>query len=147
MAIEIHFKLKELAEVSKTILKNVQSKTLLFYGEMGTGKTTLISAMVKEMGGSDSASSPTFSIVNEYKVSEDTVYHFDFYRLKNQYEALDMGIEDYFCSGSWNFIEWPEKIIDLLPENVTVLELSLAEDGNRVLKLSEKKLSDGWSEK
>lgn len=147
MAIEIHFKLKELAEVSKTILKNMQSKTLLFYGEMGTGKTTLISALVKEMGGTDSASSPTFSIVNEYKVSDDTVYHFDFYRLKNQYEALDMGIEDYFCSGSWNFIEWPEKIVDLLPENVTVLELSHAEDGNRVLKLSEKKLSDGWSEK
>ena len=147
MAIEIHFKLKELAEVSKTILKNVQSKTLLFYGEMGTGKTTLISAIVKEMGGTDSASSPTFSIVNEYKVTDDTVYHFDFYRLKNQYEALDMGIEDYFCSGSWNFIEWPEKIVDLLPENVTVLELSLAEDGGRILKLSEKKLSDGWSKK
>ena len=147
MAIEIHFKLKELAEVSKTILKNMQSKTLLFYGEMGTGKTTLISALVKEMGCTDSASSPTFSIVNEYKVSDDTVYHFDFYRLKNQYEALDMGIEDYFCSGSWNFIEWPEKIVDLLPESVTVLELSLAKDGNRILKLSEKKLSDGWSKK
>ena len=147
MAIEIHFKLKELAEVAKTILKNVQSKTLLFYGEMGTGKTTLISAMVKEMGGTDSASSPTFSIVNEYMVTDDTVYHFDFYRLKNQYEALDMGIEDYFCSGSWNFIEWPEKIVDLLPENVTVLELSLAEDGNRILKMSEKKLSEGWSKK
>ena len=147
MAIEIHFKLKELAEVAKTILKNVQSKTLLFYGEMGTGKTTLISAMVKEMGGTDSASSPTFSIVNEYMVTDDTVYHFDFYRLKNQYEALDMGIEDYFCSGSWNFIEWPEKIVDLLPENVTVLELSLTEDGNRILKMSEKKLSEGWSKK
>ena len=147
MAIEIHFKLKELAEVAKTILKNVQSKTLLFYGEMGTGKTTLISAMVKEMGGTDSASSPTFSIVNEYMVTDDTVYHFDFYRLKNQYEALDMGIEDYFCSGSWNFIEWPEKIVDLLPENVTVLELSLTEDGGRTLKMSEKKLSEGWSKK
>ena len=121
----------------------MQSKTLLFYGEMGTGKTTLISAIVKEMGGADYASSPTFSIVNEYKVTEDTVYHFDFYRLKNQYEALDMGIEDYFCSGSWNFIEWPEKIENLLPENVTVLELSLAEDGGRILKLSEKKLSEG----
>jgi len=147
MAIEIHFKLKELAEIAQTILKNAQSKTLLFYGEMGTGKTTLISAMVKEMGGTDSASSPTFSIVNEYKVTNDTVYHFDFYRLKNQDEALDMGIEDYFCSGAWNFIEWPEKIVDLLPENVTVLELSLAEDGGRTLKMSEKKLSEEWSKK
>jgi len=147
MAIEIHFKLKELAEIAQTILKNAQSKTLLFYGEMGTGKTTLISAMVKEMGGTDSASSPTFSIVNEYKVTNDTVYHFDFYRLKNQDEALDMGIEDYFCSDAWNFIEWPEKIVDLLPENVTVLELSLAEDGGRTLKMSEKKLSEEWSKK
>ena len=147
MAKEIHFKLKELSEVAQTILKNVESKTVLFYGEMGTGKTTLISAIVKEMGGTDATSSPTFSIVNEYKVTDDIVYHFDFYRLKNQYEALDMGIEDYFCSGSWNFIEWPEKIVDLLPENVTVLELSLAKDGSRILKLSEKKLSDGWSKK
>ena len=147
MAIEIHFKLEELEDVAQTILKIAQSKTLLFYGEMGTGKTTLISAMVKKMGGNDTASSPTFSIVNEYKVTEDTVYHFDFYRLKNQYEAYDMAIEDYFCSGSWNFIEWPEKIVDLLPENVTVLELSLAEDGGRILKLSEKKLSEGWSKK
>jgi len=147
MAIEIHFKLKELAEIAQTILKNAQSKTMLFYGEMGTGKTTLISAMVKEIGGTDSASSPTFSIVNEYKVTNDTVYHFDFYRLKDQDEALDMGIEDYFCSGAWNFIEWPEKIVDLLPENVTVLELSLAEDGGRTLKMSEKKLSEEWSKK
>ena len=114
---------------------------------MGTGKTTLISAIVKEMGGTDSTSSPTFSIVNEYEVENDTVYHFDLYRLKNQYEALDMGIEDYFCSGAWNFIEWPEKIENLLPENVTVLKLFLAEDDGRVLKLSEKKLSDGWSKK
>ena len=142
MAKEIHFNLEELSEVAQTILKNVQSKTLLFYGEMGTGKTTLISAIVKAMGGTDAASSPTFSIVNEYKVTEDTVYHFDFYRLKNQYEALDMGIEDYFCSGAWNFIEWPEKIVNLLPEKVTVLELTLAEDGSRVLNLSEKQYSD-----
>lgn len=147
MTKEIHFKLDELSEIAQIILKHVASKTLLFYGEMGTGKTTLISAIVKALGGIDATSSPTFSIVNEYKVTNDTVYHFDFYRLKNQYEALDMGIEDYFHSGSWNFIEWPEKIENLLPENVTVLELSLAKDSNRRLKISEKKLSDGWSKK
>ncbi len=147
MTKEIHFKLEKISEVAQTILKNIKSKTLLFYGEMGTGKTTLISAIVKEMGGTDKTTSPTFSIVNEYKVTNDTVYHFDFYRLKSQYEALDMGIEDYFNSGSWNFIEWPDKIVDLLPENVTVLELSLTEDGGRTLKLSEKNLSDGWQKK
>jgi tRNA threonylcarbamoyladenosine biosynthesis protein TsaE len=112
---------------------------VLFYGEMGAGKTTLISAIVKEMGATDFASSPTFSLVNEYEITNDTIYHFDLYRIKNQYEALDMGIEDYLYSGSWNFIEWPEKIVNLLPEKVTVLELSLAEDGGRVLKLSENK--------
>ncbi|MDA7707323.1 tRNA (adenosine(37)-N6)-threonylcarbamoyltransferase complex ATPase subunit type 1 TsaE [Flavobacteriaceae bacterium] len=142
MTKELHFKLEDLTEIAKVILKNVQSKTLLFYGEMGSGKTTLISAIVKEMGGVDATSSPTFSIVNEYEVKDDIVNHFDLYRLKNEYEALDMGIEDYFYSGSWNFIEWPEKIKNLLPENVTVLELSLADDGGRILKISQKKLSD-----
>lgn len=144
---KIQFRLDELSKIAQTILNNVQSKTLLFYGEMGTGKTTLISAIVKELGGNNSTSSPTFSIVNEYDVTKDTVYHFDFYRLKNQNEALDMGVEDYFYSGSWNFIEWPDKIVNLLPENVTILELSLAEDESRILKISEKKLSDGWSKK
>ena len=142
MTKELHFKLEELTEIAKVILKNMQSKTLLFYGEMGSGKTTLISAIVKEMGGVDATSSPTFSIVNEYEVKGDIVNHFDLYRLKNEYEALVMGIEDYFYSGSWNFIEWPEKIKNLLPENVTILELSLADDGGRILKISQKKLSD-----
>lgn len=139
MTKELHFNLDQITEIAQTILENVQSKTVLFYGEMGAGKTTLISAIVKEMGATDFASSPTFSLVNEYEVTNGTVYHFDLYRIKNQYEALDMGIEDYLYSGSWNFIEWPEKIVNLLPEKVTVLELSLAEDGGRVLKLSENK--------
>ena len=141
MTKKLQFKLENLSEIAQTVLKNSQSKTLLFYGEMGTGKTTLISAIVKTLGGGSSVSSPTFSIINEYQVKNDTVYHFDLYRLKNQNEALDMGIEDYFYSGSWNFIEWPEIIENLLPENTTVLELSLGEHGDRVLKLSEKKLS------
>jgi tRNA threonylcarbamoyladenosine biosynthesis protein TsaE len=138
MAIELHFKLDKLSETAKTVVKNAHSKTLLFYGEMGAGKTTLISAIVSELGGEDKTSSPTFSIVNEYKVADGIVYHFDFYRLKNQYEAMDMGIEDYFYSGAWNLIEWPEKIIDLLPENVTVIELSMLDNDTRVLKVSEK---------
>ncbi|MDC1195098.1 tRNA (adenosine(37)-N6)-threonylcarbamoyltransferase complex ATPase subunit type 1 TsaE [Flavobacteriaceae bacterium] len=135
---ELHFKLDKLSETAKTVVKNAHSKTLLFYGEMGAGKTTLISAIVSELGGEDKTSSPTFSIVNEYKVADGIVYHFDFYRLKNQYEAMDMGIEDYFYSGAWNLIEWPEKIIDLLPENVTIIELSMLDNNTRVLKVSEK---------
>ena len=139
MTKELHFNLDQITEIAQTILESVQSKTVLFYGEMGAGKTTLISAIVKQMGVTGFASSPTFSLVNEYEITNDTIYHFDLYRIKNQYEALDMGIEDYLYSGSWNFIEWPEKIVNLLPEKVTILELSIAEDGGRVLKLSENK--------
>jgi tRNA threonylcarbamoyladenosine biosynthesis protein TsaE len=138
MAIELNFKLDNLSEIAKKIVENAHSKTLLFYGEMGAGKTTLISAIVSEIGSKDKASSPTFSIVNEYKIPDGMLYHFDFYRLKNQVEAMDMGVEDYFYSGAWNLIEWPEKIIDLLPDNITVIELSILDDNSRLLKLSEK---------
>jgi tRNA threonylcarbamoyladenosine biosynthesis protein TsaE len=138
MAIELNFKLDNLSEIAKKIVENAHSKTLLFYGEMGAGKTTLISAIVSELGSKDKASSPTFSIVNEYKIPDGMLYHFDFYRLKNQVEAMDMGVEDYFYSGAWNLIEWPEKIIDLLPDNITVIELSILDDNSRLLKLSEK---------
>jgi tRNA threonylcarbamoyladenosine biosynthesis protein TsaE len=138
MAIELNFKLDNLSEIAKKIVENAHSKILLFYGEMGAGKTTLISAIVSELGSKDKASSPTFSIVNEYKIPDGMLYHFDFYRLKNQVEAMDMGVEDYFYSGAWNLIEWPEKIIDLLPDNITVIELSILDDNSRLLKLSEK---------
>jgi tRNA threonylcarbamoyladenosine biosynthesis protein TsaE len=138
MAIELNFKLDNLSEIAKKIVENSHSKILLFYGEMGAGKTTLISAIVTELGSKDKASSPTFSIVNEYKIPDGMLYHFDFYRLKNQVEAMDMGVEDYFYSGAWNLIEWPEKIMDLLPDNITVIELSILDDNSRLLKLSEK---------
>ena len=138
MAIELNFKLDNLSEIAKKIVENAHSKILLFYGEMGAGKTTLISAIVSELGSKDKASSPTFSIVNEYKIPDCMLYHFDFYRLKNQVEAMDMGVEDYFYSGAWNLIEWPEKIMDLLPDNITVIELSILDDNSRLLKLSEK---------
>jgi tRNA threonylcarbamoyladenosine biosynthesis protein TsaE len=138
MAIELNFKLDNLSEIAKKIVENAHSKILLFYGEMGAGKTTLISTIVSELGSKDKASSPTFSIVNEYKIPDGMLYHFDFYRLKNQVEAMDMGVEDYFYSGAWNLIEWPEKIMDLLPDNITVIELSILDDNSRLLKLSEK---------
>jgi len=131
------YELETIKEVAQLLLETVNSKTILFYGDMGVGKTTLIKALVSELGGGQ-VSSPTFSIVNEYAIKNGLVYHFDFYRLKNQYEAMDMGIEDYFYSGAWNLIEWPEKIIDLLPENVTVIELSMLDNDTRVLKVSEK---------
>lgn len=132
------FTLNQIDSVAIDILENVKSKTILFYGDMGAGKTTLISALVKALGGTVEASSPTFSIVNEYEVTNDKVYHFDFYRLDNYQEALDIGIEDYFDSDHWLFVEWPERIDEILPFHVDISYISLNENGARTLKLNEK---------
>ena len=107
------------------------NKLFLFYGEMGAGKTTLIKSLCGQLGVEDNVTSPTFSIVNEYKGPGASVYHFDFYRLKNQTEALDMGYEDYFYSGNCCFIEWPEKIAGLLPQQYTGVRIKLSDDGSR----------------
>ncbi len=139
MSKNIHYKIKDLSRTARVILNQVKSKNILFYGEIGSGKTTLISALVKELGGVSNISSPTFSIVNEYGLDDDVVYHFDFYRINDQYEALDIGIEEYFAANHWNFIEWPEKINNLLPENVSIVQINFAKDGGRILDISEKK--------
>ena len=130
----LKYSLKDIDKIARKLLEESQTKTILFKGEMGSGKTTLISAMVKILGGKSKASSPTFSIVNEYKVKSDIVYHFDFYRIKNQIEALDIGIEDYFYSGNWNFVEWPEKIKSLIPNNTTTIKLSILSNQERELE-------------
>lgn len=132
------FTLEQIDDVAINILENVKSKTILFYGDMGAGKTTLISALVKVLGGKVEASSPTFSIVNEYEITNDKVYHFDFYRLEDYHEALDIGIEDYFDSNHWLFVEWPERIDEILPFDVDISYISLDENGSRILKLNEK---------
>jgi len=135
------FTLIEIDQIAKELLDVFGSKIVLFNGEMGAGKTTLISALVRVLGGTEDASSPTFSIVNEYKVADDFVYHFDFYRIKNQYEALDIGVEDYFCSGYWNFIEWPEKIKMLLPKDVTIVNLTIENEDQRTIECFDSEIS------
>ncbi len=130
----LKYSLKDIDKIARKLLEESKTKTILFKGEMGSGKTTLISAMVKILGGKSKVSSPTFSIVNEYKVKSDIVYHFDFYRIKNQIEALDIGIEDYFYSGNWNFVEWPDKIKPLLPNNTTTVKLSILSNQERELE-------------
>jgi tRNA threonylcarbamoyladenosine biosynthesis protein TsaE len=107
------------------------SRIFLFYGDMGAGKTTLIKALCASIGVTDNVASPTFSIVNEYNAGSQKVYHFDFYRLKNQTEALDMGYEEYFYSGAYCFIEWPAMIPDLLPENYVSVKISVSADNSR----------------
>tara|TARA_Y100000385_G_scaffold262399_1_gene293986 strand:+ start:155 stop:559 length:405 start_codon:yes stop_codon:yes gene_type:complete len=130
----VKYYLGDIDKVARKLLEESKTKIILFKGEMGSGKTTLISAMVKILGGDSKASSPTFSIVNEYKVKSDIVYHFDLYRIKNHTEALDIGIEDYFYSGNWNFIEWPDKIKRILPEKTTAIKLTILSDQERELE-------------
>lgn len=134
---EIIFSLDELNKVAKKIITEKPNRVILFHGLMGVGKTTLIKAMAKELGVNDATSSPTFSIVNEYKADDNLlVYHFDMYRLKSEIEALDMGIDDYLYSGNWCFIEWAEKIPNLLPDQYSTIHLSQTIDGKRNLRLT-----------
>ena len=133
---KITFSLEEIDQVASQLLAANPNKVILFHGEMGAGKTTFIKALSKALGVKDATSSPTFSLVNEYQtVDNKTLYHFDVYRLKNENEAYDMGIEDYLYSGNWCFIEWAEKIPNLIPELHSVIELKLAADGKREVLL------------
>lgn len=112
-------------------------RIFLFYGDMGAGKTTLIKSLCKQLGVNEAVSSPTFSIVNEYRSPAGSIFHFDFYRLKNQSEALDMGYEEYFYSGNYCFIEWPEKIPDLLPEAYLKVSIKATEITSREIILED----------
>ena len=133
----VTFSLDQLEEVAQKIIAEKPNKVILFHGEMGVGKTTLIKQLCKTVGVTDATSSPTFSLVNEYQtVKNQTVYHFDFYRLNSETEAMDMGIDDYLYSGNLCFIEWAEKIPNLIPEAHSVITIELLADGKRSLELS-----------
>ena len=132
-----NFLLSEVPIIAKEIIKNSTSKIILFHGDMGVGKTTLIKEICKTLGTEDLISSPTFSIVNEYIASNDeTIFHFDFYRIDNEEEAYNIGVEDYFDSNHWCLIEWPSVVENLLPlENVNVY-LTVLEDGQRNIQIN-----------
>lgn len=119
--------LEDLPRIAQEILTlKGKEQILAFSGEMGAGKTTLISAICNALKVQDAISSPTYSLVNEYlRENGEKVYHFDFYRIDSEEEAMDMGVEDYFESGSLCLVEWPEKIEDLLPENYIHVKISL----------------------
>jgi tRNA threonylcarbamoyladenosine biosynthesis protein TsaE len=122
--------INHLAKAAAELLPAIAEKKIIaFYGEMGAGKTTFIKALCKQMGVTEVVSSPTFSIINEYKLAaEKKIYHFDFYRIKNISEAFDMGYEEYFFSNNYCFIEWPEKIEQLLPPQV--FKIKIEQKGN-----------------
>jgi len=130
------YQLKEIDTVAKFILDNVTSKVLLLYGDMGAGKTTLIKSLVKALGSHDDVSSPTFSIVNEYKVLDGLVYHFDLYRLKDIEEAYNFGIEEYLYSNQWIIMEWPQLIESLLPEESNRIDLVINNHLSRSITLN-----------
>ncbi len=133
---QYQFSLNEIDAVARQIIKQNPEKVILFNGQMGAGKTTFIKALSKALGVVNTTSSPTFSLVNEYEALDGLVYHFDVYRLKSEREALDFGIEDYLYSGHWCFIEWAEKIPNLIPEKHSVISIEILENGDRKLILN-----------
>jgi len=109
-------------------------RVFAFYGKMGAGKTTFIQALCRVIGSGDNVTSPTFALINEYKTQDNvSIFHFDFYRIKSIEEAFDLGYEDYFYSGNYCFIEWPEKIETLLPQNFVEVKIDVAENETRII--------------
>lgn len=134
--IEFTYHIKDIDAIAASVLEHIVSKTILFNGAMGAGKTTFINALLKAMQSDDVATSPTFSIVNEYKIPNDKVYHFDFYRVESIEEAYNFGIEDYLNTKHWLFMEWPERIEDLLPKDAQTITITDLSDNKRSLKLT-----------
>jgi len=128
----------ELNAVADALLPLLTAQRIVcFNGEMGAGKTTLIKVICERLGVQDPMSSPTFSIVNEYRDTEDDpIYHFDFYRIEKLQEALDIGVDEYFYSGDICLIEWPEMIKELIPENHLEISIKLVEDNGREITIA-----------
>lgn len=130
----LKFSLGELPTVVSRLISEAGTKrTIALQGSMGAGKTTLVHAFCDALGVSDAVGSPTFSIINEYGTTGGPVYHIDCYRLRDEQEAIDAGVEDCLYSGNWCFVEWPEKIPHLLPPDTMRIFLEQQEDGSRLL--------------
>jgi len=139
--VEIDYNITELKLVATRLLEQINSKIILFHGSMGVGKTTLIKAMVHALGSTDDVTSPTFSIVNEYESPNGKIFHFDMYRIEDEMEALNFGFEDYLIPNTnWLFIEWPENVLNLLPDNVSEITITDKNKISRTLKLSQNEL-------
>lgn len=134
MTIEIKDR-KHLPSAARILLDNIAgSRLIAFYGSMGAGKTTIIKAVCRLLGATDLVSSPTFTLVNEYKTENgESLYHIDFYRIKKSEEVFDFGIEEYFDSGCYCFMEWPELIEELLPEGTLKLKISVGANEERYI--------------
>jgi tRNA threonylcarbamoyladenosine biosynthesis protein TsaE len=129
--------LSDLDVVAEKFLRLMQNKKVFaFFGPMGVGKTTFIKALCNELDVVEIVTSPTFALINEYQTSSgEIIYHFDFYRIKKIEEVFDFGYEDYFYSGNYCFIEWPDKIAEILPENVVFVQMTENKDGSRTINI------------
>jgi tRNA threonylcarbamoyladenosine biosynthesis protein TsaE len=127
--------LKELRSAAEAVLKNFpDDRIFAFYGAMGSGKTTIIKAVCEYLGAADLVSSPTFTIVNEYRTrGGSSLYHIDFYRIRKPDEVFDFGIEEYLSDGSYCFMEWPELVESILPENMVRIRITVGENEERIL--------------
>ena len=136
---EINIKnIDHINEAAQTFVEHIGNhRVFAFYGSMGAGKTTFIKAICEELGVEDVINSPTFAIINEYRsdTTGELIYHFDFYRINKLSEAEDIGTEDYFYSGALCFIEWPEKIEELLPGDVVHVTITEEADGSRTVTI------------
>ncbi|MBI5008683.1 MAG: tRNA (adenosine(37)-N6)-threonylcarbamoyltransferase complex ATPase subunit type 1 TsaE [Bacteroidia bacterium] len=129
---------RHLHSAAKELINQTRgNKILAFYGAMGSGKTTIIKAICEILGATDIVTSPTFTLVNEYKTSTgESLFHFDFYRIKKREEVFDFGIEEYFYSDSYCFMEWPELVEELLPSGTVRIRIEVTDDEQRILHLS-----------
>lgn len=132
---EITYALNEVDIIAEKLIKVVDSKTILLQGKMGVGKTTLVKSIAKALGSKDDVSSPTFSIVNEYELSNGLLYHFDLYRINDIEEAYNFGIEDYLSSGNWIIVEWPDVIKPILNDDFCEVFLEEKTKELRIVKL------------
>ncbi|MCH5224924.1 MAG: tRNA (adenosine(37)-N6)-threonylcarbamoyltransferase complex ATPase subunit type 1 TsaE [Muribaculaceae bacterium] len=133
---EIKFRLEDIESAAKEFLEGIgEDRIFLLEGEMGSGKTTFISEVCRRLGARDDIGSPTFSIVNEYMDGDgNSIYHFDLYRIESERELLDMGAEEYFDSGNLCFIEWPDRLGRLRPDEAREVEIIVEDNGERLLR-------------
>jgi tRNA threonylcarbamoyladenosine biosynthesis protein TsaE len=124
-----------ISDAARELLNNSNEKKIwLFYGEMGAGKTTLIKAVARELGVNEMMSSPTFSLVNEYAAGARRIYHMDLYRLNSEKEIVDTGIEEYFGSGEYCFVEWPERLGRLTPAETVKIRMTTPDPAHRTIE-------------
>ena len=128
--------LSELERVAEEILSSIgERRVVLLRGGMGAGKTTLVSRIASKLGAEDTVTSPTFALVNQYEGREGTIYHFDFYRINRVEEVFDLGYEEYFYSGELCFVEWPEMVEGLLPEDAMEVRITIGDDDKRIFEI------------